>query len=101
MRSGKLRYLLAALSTVPRGRTRDRDRTRPSSSSNCPADDDRGGRRRGAGAVPLGADRVLRVAPLAQEWTYRFLGGGLAHLEQHAAVPDLEASLELAPLADD
>jgi hypothetical protein len=35
--------------------------------------------------------------PLAQEWTYRFLGAAVAHLEQHAAGADLEASLTAAP----
>jgi hypothetical protein len=102
MRSGKLRYLLAALSTVPRAALVVEDRyssifklqhVRPTMIAEGLAE-----AQVRFPSVPI---VFCESRPLAQEWTYRFLGAALAHLEQHAAGADLEASLSSAPLADD
>lgn len=52
--------------------------------------------------LPHRADRVRRDPPLAQEWTYRFLGAALAHHGEHelaaAPVDRLPAAPPLPPV---
>ncbi len=81
---GKLRYLLAALASVPRGAlvVEDRysaifklDRVRPSVVAEGLAE--------AQVRFPTVPIVFAETRPLAQEWTYRFLGAALAHHNEH------------------
>ena len=84
MTSGKLRYLMAALSSVPHGAlvVEDRyssifklERVRPAVVAEGIAE-----AQVRFPSVPI---VFAETRPLAQEWTYRFLGAALAHVAEH------------------
>ena len=94
MTSGKLRYVLADLASVPSAAlvVEDRysavfklDRVRPSTIAAG----------LGEAAARFSSVPVVfaETRPLAQEWTYRFLGAALDHQGDHEAAGPLEASL--------
>lgn len=97
---GKLRYLMAALASVPRGAlvVEDRwsavfklERVRPAVVADGLAE-----AQVRFPSVPI---VFAETRPLAQEWAYRFLGAALAHaLEDGAAASTLERLEPLAPL---
>jgi hypothetical protein len=99
--SGKLRYLMADLATVPRAALviEDRwssvfklDRVRPSTVTEGLAE--------AQVRFPTVPIVFCETRQLAQEWTYRFLGAAIAHHGEHADAVDLERSLpEAGPLA--
>jgi hypothetical protein len=102
---GKLRYLMAALASVPRGAlvVEDRyssvfklDRVRPAVIAEGIAE--------AAVRFPTVPIVFAENRPLAQEWTYRFLGAALSHHnENHASeierVPFLVPAGAIAPQA--
>jgi len=100
--SGKLRYLLAALDEVPRSALVVEDRYSAVFKSQFVAP--------GVLAEGLAEAQVrhpgvpivfCETRPLAQEWTYRFLGAALAHHVEDSSAAEREAVLpragELAP----
>jgi hypothetical protein len=99
--SGKLRYLMADLATVPRAALviEDRwssvfklDRVRPSVVTEGLAE--------AQVRFPTVPIVFCETRQLAQEWAYRFLGAAIAHHGEHADAVDLERSLpEAGPLA--
>ncbi len=91
---GKLRYLMAALASVPRGALviEDRysavfklDRVRPAVIAEGLAETQV--------RFPTVPIVFAETRPLAQEWTYRFLGAALAHHNEHH-----DSGIEHAPL---
>ncbi len=98
---GKLRYLLAELATMPRAAivVEDRwsavfklDRVRPSVVADGLAE--------AQIRFPMVPILFCETRPLAQEWTYRFLGAAAAHHGEHAGASELERRLPAAgPLA--
>ena len=98
---GKLRYLLAELATMPRAAivVEDRwsavfklDRVRPSVVADGLAE--------AQIRFPMVPILFCETRPLAQEWTYRFLGAAAAHHGEHAGAFELEQRLPAAgPLA--
>jgi hypothetical protein len=106
MTSGRLRYLLAALSDVPRAAVVVEDRysaifklahVRPAVVLEGLAE----------AQVRFASVPVVfaETRPLAQEWTYRFLGAAVAHLADHDGaerlVIELPAAVPLAPAPAD
>ena len=97
MTSGKLRYLLAALADVPRAALVVEDRysaifkvtfTRPAVVAEGLAE--------AQVRFPHVPIVFAETRPLAQEWTYRFLGAALAHDRDHDAADTLAALLPTA-----
>ena len=98
MMTGKLRYLLAALATVPNAAVvvEDRysavfklDRVRPAVIAE--------GLGEAAARFPSVPIVFAETRPLAQEWTYRFLGAALAHHDdEHGATGSSTTSRQLA-----
>jgi hypothetical protein len=97
MTGGRLRYLLAELATIPAAAVvvEDRysavfklDRVRPSLIA-----EGLGEAAARFGSVPI---VFAETRPLAQEWTYRFLGAALVHHSADAAATALVASLPAA-----
>ncbi|MGB8860555.1 MAG: ERCC4 domain-containing protein [Ilumatobacteraceae bacterium] len=95
--SGKLRYLLADLATVPRAAlvVEDRwssvfklDRVRPSVVADGLAE--------AQVRFPTIPIVFCETRPLAQEWAYRFLGAALAHAGEHEHAAELERRLPAA-----
>ena len=91
MTTGKLRYLLAALTTIERAAVvvEDRyssvfklDRVRPSTVAD--------GLGEAAARFPSVPIVFAETRPLAQEWTYRFLGAALSEHRDHVATAHLE-----------
>lgn len=101
---GKLRYLLADLAALPRAAlvVEDRwssvfklDRVRPSVVADGLAE--------AQVRFPTVPIVFCETRPLAQEWTYRFLGAAIAHHADHEAAAVLEQRLPAAgpvPVAD-
>lgn len=99
--SGKLRYLLADLATMPRAAivVEDRwsavfklDRVRPSVVADGLAE--------AQVRFPTIPILFCETRPLAQEWTYRFLGAAVTHQQEHRDAFELEQQLPAAgPLA--
>ncbi|MCU1361362.1 MAG: hypothetical protein JWN99_2651, partial [Ilumatobacteraceae bacterium] len=99
--SGKLRYLMADLATMPRAAlvVEDRwssvfklDRVRPSVVTEGLAE--------AQVRFPTVPIVFCETRPLAQEWAYRFLGAAVAHHGEHVNAGRLEQSLPVAgPLA--
>ena len=99
--TGKLRYLLADLATLPRSAVvvEDRwsavfklDRVRPSVVADGLAE--------AQVRFPTIPILFCETRPLAQEWTYRFLGAAVTHQQEHIDAFDLERQLPSAgPLA--
>jgi hypothetical protein len=99
--TGKLRYLLAELATVPRAAivVEDRwsavfklDRVRPSVVADGLAE--------AQVRFPTIPIVFCETRLLAQEWTYRFLGAASAHQQEHRDASELEQQLPTAgPLA--
>lgn len=99
--TGKLRYLLAALATVPRAAivVEDRwsavfklERIRPSVVADGLAE--------AQVRFPTIPIVFCETRPLAQEWAYRFLGAAAAHHGEHAGAAELERRLPAAgPIA--
>jgi hypothetical protein len=98
--SGKLRYLLADLSAVPRAAlvVEDRwsavfklDRVRPAVVADGLAE--------AQVRFPTVPIVFCETRLLAQEWTYRFLGAAVAHHRDHASAEELELRLPGAPEA--
>lgn len=96
--SGKFRYLLADLATVPRAAVvvEDRwssvfklERVRPSVVADGLAE--------AQVRFPTVPIVFCETRPLAQEWAYRFLGAALAHHGDHAGAAELERRLPSAP----
>jgi hypothetical protein len=94
MTTGKLRYLLAALAEVPHAAVVVEDRysaifklthTRPAVVAEGVAE-----AHVRFPSVPI---VFAETRPLAQEWTYRFLGAAVAHREDHLAADARTASL--------
>ena len=94
MTAGKLRYLLAELATLPAAAVvvEDRysavfklDRVRPAVIA-----EGLGEAAARFGSVPI---VFAETRPLAQEWTYRFLGAALAHHHDDEVATDLAADL--------
>ncbi|MET0457767.1 MAG: ERCC4 domain-containing protein [Ilumatobacteraceae bacterium] len=94
MTSGKLRYVLADLASVPSAAlvVEDRysavfklDRVRPSTIA--------AGLGEAAARFPAVPIVFAETRPLAQEWTYRFLGAALDHHGDHEAAGPVEESL--------
>lgn len=92
--SGKLRYVLAELATVPRAAivVEDRwsavfklDRVRPSMIADGLAE--------AQVRFPTIPILFCETRPLAQEWTYRFLGAAVAHQREHRDAFDLEQQM--------
>ena len=92
MTAGKLRYLLAELATLPAAAVvvEDRysavfklDRVRPAMIAE--------GLGEAAARFPSVPIVFAETRPLAQEWTYRFLGAALAHHDDDAAATELAA----------
>jgi hypothetical protein len=99
--SGKLRYLLAALSAVPRAAVVVEDRysaifkltfARPTVVAEGLAE--------AQVRFPNVPILFCESRQLAEEWTYRFLGAALAHHEQELSGAALVDSLQPAPLSD-
>ena len=97
MTAGKLRYLLAELATLPAAAVvvEDRysavfklDRVRPAMIAE--------GLGEAAARFPSVPIVFAETRPLAQEWTYRFLGAALVHHHDDAAATDLAAELPAA-----
>ena len=97
MTTGKLRYLLADLATVPRAAVvvEDRyshvfklDRVRPATVAD--------GLGEAAARFPNVPIVFTETRPLAQEWTYRFLGAALAHHIDDSLTAVLAAALPAA-----
>jgi hypothetical protein len=97
--TGKLRYALADLATVPRAAVvvEDRysavfklDRVRPAIVADGLAE--------AQARFPSVPIVFCETRPLAQEWAYRFLGAALAHLLDDAAAAALALDLPPAPL---
>ena len=97
MVAGKLRYLLAELATLPAAAVvvEDRysavfklDRVRPAVIAE--------GLGEAAARFPSVPDVFAETRPLAQEWTYRFLGAALAHHVADITGAELEGSLPAA-----
>ncbi len=95
--SGKLRYLLADLATVPRAAivVEDRwsavfklDRVRPSVVADGLAE--------AQVRFPTIPILFCETRPLAQEWTYRFLGAAVTHQREHRDAAELEQQLPSA-----
>ncbi len=84
--TGKMRYLLADLSSLPTRPSSSRTDTPPSSSSTASAPPSRRRARRVPGPLPHRPDHLLRDPALAQEWTYRFLSAALAHADEETHV---------------
>ena len=93
MTAGKLRYLLAELATLPAAAVvvEDRysavfklDRVRPATIA-----EGLGEAAARFSSVPI---VFAETRPLAQEWTYRFLGAALAHHDDDAAATELAAA---------
>ncbi len=101
MTTGKLRYLLAALAEVPLAALVVEDRysavfklapTRPAVVAEALAE--------AQVRFPHVPIVFCDTRPLAQEWTYRFLGAALAHKDDHTAADLLAVSIPTAgPLA--
>ncbi len=96
--TGKLRYMLAALAAMPRAAVvvEDRwssvfklDRVRPSVVADGLAE--------AQVRFPTVPIVFCENRPLAQEWTYRFLGAAAAHHAEHASAAELEQRLQAAP----
>jgi ERCC4 domain len=96
--SGKLRYLLADLASVPRAAVvvEDRwsqvfklERVRPSVVADGLAECQV--------RFPTVPIVFAETRPLAQEWAYRFLGAAVAHHREHDIASDIEAALPSAP----
>jgi len=94
MTAGKMRYLLAELATLPAAAVvvEDRysavfklDRVRPATIAE--------GLGEAAARFPSVPIVFAETRPLAQEWTYRFLGAALAHYDADAAAADLADGL--------
>ena len=94
MTSGKLRYLLADLAAVPNAAVviEDRysqvfklDRVRPATVAD--------GLGEAAARFPSVPIVFAETRPLAQEWTFRFLGAALAHHHDHDIGTLIERSL--------
>ena len=91
---GKLRYLLAELATLPPPRSSSRTATRRSSSSTgCARPSIAEGLGEAAARFPSVPIVFAETRPLAQEWTYRFLGAALAHHDDDHAASQLVADL--------
>ena len=97
MTAGKLRYLLAELATLPAAAVvvEDRysavfklDRVRPAVIAE--------GLGEAAARFPSVPIVFAETRPLAQEWTYRFLGAALAHHRADVATIELAATLPMA-----
>ncbi|MCC5953167.1 MAG: Lsr2 family protein [Acidimicrobiia bacterium] len=97
MTTGKLRYLLAALAELPRAALVVEDRysavfkvthTRPAVVAEGLAE--------AQVRFPTVPIIFCETRPLAQEWTYRFLGAAVAHHLDHTAVDQLAHSLPAA-----
>ena len=99
--SGKLKFLLADLSTVPRAAlvVEDRwsqvfklDRVRPAvvaaGIAECQV------------RYPMVPILFCETRPLAQEWVYRFFGAAVEHYVQDAGAAVLEANLPAAPMLE-
>lgn len=98
--TGKLRYVLADLATVPRAAVvvEDRyssvfklDRVRPAIVADGLAE--------AQARFPSVPIVFCETRPLAQEWAYRFLGAAVAHLLDDAAAAPLALDLPPAPLS--
>ncbi len=98
--TGKLRYVLADLATVPRAAVvvEDRysavfklDRVRPAVVADGLAE--------AQARFPSVPIVFCETRPLAQEWAYRFLGAAVAHLLDDAAAAPLALDLPSAPLS--
>jgi hypothetical protein len=96
--SGKLRYLLAELATVPRAALVVEDRwsqvfkltrVRPSVIA--------GGLAEAQVRFPTVPIIFAETRPLAQEWVYRFFGAAVAHHDEHQAAARLERDLPVPP----
>ena len=92
--SGKLRYLMAALATLPHAAlvVEDRwssvfklDRVRPSVITEGLAE--------AQVRFPTVSIVFCETRPLAQEWAYRFLGAAIAHHSEHGDADRLQVSL--------
>ncbi len=101
MTGGKLRYLLAALADVPRSAlvVEDRysaifklDRVRPAVIAEGIAE--------AQVRFPEVPIVFCETRPLAQEWTYRFLGAALQHHLSHNAAGALTVALPVAPVLE-
>ena len=95
--SGKMRYLLADLAALPPPPSSSRTATRRCSSSTTSgpsvvAD----GLGEAAARFPSVPIVFAETRPLAQEWTYRFLGAALAHHDDDVRALDLAADLPAA-----
>jgi hypothetical protein len=95
--SGKLTYALAELSALPRAALVVEDRY----SALFKLDHVSGGKAAEALAeaqarFPNVTVMFAETRPLAQEWTYRFLGAALAELSAHSATLDVEATFAVA-----
>jgi ERCC4 domain len=97
--SGKLRYVLADLATVPRAAVvvEDRysavfklDRVRPAVVADGLAE--------AQARFPSVPIVFCETRPLAQEWTYRFFGAAVSHLLDDAAAASLVLDLPPAPM---
>lgn len=97
MTTGKLRYLLAALADLPHAALVVEDRyseifklthTRPAVVAEGLAE-----AHVRFPSVPI---VFAETRPLAQEWTYRFLGAAIAHDQDHQTADTLAASLPMA-----
>jgi hypothetical protein len=97
MLSGKLTYALAELSALPRAGLVVEDRY----SALFKLDYVSGGKAAKALAeaqarFPAVTVMFTKTRPLAQEWTYRFLGAALGELAAHGATADVEATFAVA-----
>ena len=97
MTGGKLRYLLAELSSLPRAAVVVEDRysavfklahVRPATVAD--------GLGEAAARFPAVPIVFAETRPLAQEWTYRFLGAAVAHHREDRGAATLAAALPLA-----